>query len=202
MLAMVVVVFTIVALALLAPDQYVERFSTIFRANDLENDVHGAAYSAQGRIKGLLIGLEILLKRPLTGVGMACFGTYNYENYGTWLQAHNLIGQLTGELGLLGVFAFGYLIYLMFSNIKRIRKYLSRKHEENSLNYNIATACMIALCMLFFLGLFGHNLYRFNWYLIASYIAIIAKLEFRSESQHNIKPTEIAESTAQSSDSY
>ncbi len=174
-LSLVIAVITIAVLGAAMPEQYVERFSSIVHYNNLE-DGTGAADSAQGRIRGFLVGMEILLTRPVTGVGIGCFSTYNHEYHGSWLQAHNLIGQLAGELGLLGIFTFAFFIYKVTKNIKFIREYLSLKKRKDALNYQIATACKISYIMLFILGMFGHNLYRFNWYLFAAFTAITARL--------------------------
>ena len=64
-LALIVVIFTVVGAAAVMPDQYVQRFQSIVKYDELD-DGTGAAESAQGRIKGLKVGLEILLRRPLT----------------------------------------------------------------------------------------------------------------------------------------
>jgi O-antigen ligase len=173
--ALVVGVLLIAGIAAVMPEQYVERFASIARY-DVLDDGTGAAHSAQGRIKGLKIGFEILLERPLTGVGIGCFGLYNYQHHGSWLQAHNLPGQLMGELGLLGLLAFGYFVYKLISNIKSVRSKLRTLGRFNDFTYHMVTACAVSVGLLFFMGLFGHNLYRFNWYLIAAFVAIMGRL--------------------------
>ncbi len=173
--ALIVGIVLVIGAAAVMPQQYVDRFSSIASYNDLE-DGTGAAESAQGRIKGLMVGLEILLSRPATGVGIGCFGVYNHEHHGTWLQPHNMVGQLAGELGLLGLIAFGYFIYKLTSNIKFVRSLLRKDNRQQDFNFQMATAAGVAVALLFFLGLFAHNLYRFNWYLIASFVAIMVRL--------------------------
>ncbi len=183
MLSIVAVFFTILVFAAVMPEQYVERFASIARYNELDDET-GASESAQGRIKGLKVGLEILYHRPLTGVGIGCFTVYNHDHHGSWLQPHNLVGQLAGEVGFIGILAFIYFIYKLTSNITFIRRMLKRHGLEDHFNYHIATAAKISLILLFFLGMFAHNLYRFNWYLIASFVAIMTRL---TEQQLNIR---------------
>jgi hypothetical protein len=178
-LAIIGVVGVVIGLAAVMPEQYVERFTSIVHYSELD-DGTGAAESAQGRIKGLKVGFEILLTRPLTGVGIGCFNVYNYEYHGSWLQSHNMLGQLVGELGLLGLIAFGYFIYKLASNVRFIRSTLKRNNMQNDFNFQMATAVMISVALLFFLGLFANNLYRFNWYLVTCFTAIMVKLvEYR-----------------------
>ncbi len=187
-IAIVVAVITIVGLAAVTPDQYMERFTSIADFQNAE-DTTGAADSAQGRIRGLLVGFEILLTKPFTGVGLGCFGIYNYENHGSWLRPHNLLGQLVGEMGFLGLIAFSFFIYKLFSSLKYIKRETMRAGNLSEFNYLISNALTVSFFMLFFLGLFGHNLFRFNWYLFAGFIAIIAKLTEQS-SQNNLQPAD------------
>jgi O-antigen ligase len=173
-LAIIAVVCIVIGLAAVMPEQYVERFTSIIHYSELD-DGTGAAESAQGRIKGLKVGFEILLTRPLTGVGIGCFSVYNHEHHGSWLQPHNMLGQLMGELGLLGLIAFGYFIYKLASNVRFIRSTLRRNDMQKDFNFQMATAVMVSVAVLLFLGLFAHNLYRFNWYLVACFTAIMAR---------------------------
>ncbi len=181
-LMFIIGIIIIIGVAAIMPEQYVERFASIAHYNELE-DGTGAGESAQGRIKGLKVGFEILLHRPVTGVGIGCFSVYNHEHHGSWLQPHNMLGQLVGELGLIGLLAFGYFIYKLASNVRFIRSTLRSHGFERDFNFQAATAVMISVALLFFLGLFAHNLYRFNWYFFASFVAIMARLveqRFRS----------------------
>lgn len=181
--ALIIATAAVISVAAIMPQQYVDRFTTIVRYNDLDDET-GAAYSAQGRIKGLKVGFEILLERPLNGVGIGCFSVYNYEHHGSWLQPHNLVGQLIGELGLIGLLAFGYFVYKLTSNVRLIRSGLRALNLDRGFNFQVTTAVMISVAMLFFLGLFAHNLYRFNWYLLASFTAIMARfVEYRFQSK-------------------
>jgi O-antigen ligase len=161
----------IVALAVM-PEQYSKRLTTIANFNDTSDET-GAAESAQGRIKGLQVGFEILTKRPLAGVGIGCFSIYNHENHGSSLNAHNLLGQLMGELGMLGLAVFAFLTYSMAKHIKYIKARYEERGWQRDVNYYIAMSVKVALISLYFLGIFGHNAYRFNWYIFACFLAIV-----------------------------
>ena len=161
----------VTALAVM-PEQYSQRLTSITNYED-QNDETGAAESARGRIKGLMVGFEILMRRPLAGAGIGCFGIYNMQYHGSGLNAHNLLGQLMGELGMLGLLSFGFMVYMIFKHVKYIRERYREKNWQPDFNYYVAVAVSVSTYALFFLGLFGHNAYRFNWYIFACYLAIV-----------------------------
>lgn len=170
-----------VALAVLAifaaamPGQYQERFLTIFAVG--QEDQFGAGDSAYGRINGLILGFKFLLKNPVTGVGIGNFGWHHHlVAGGDWTSAHNLVGKLVGELGLLGVATFVFFIVRFAQAIKYVKmKYRECRWRPDFVFYT-AEAVKIGLIMLFVQGLFGHNLFRDNWYIFAGYIVVASNL--------------------------
>ena len=185
----VVAVFVIVAVAAVMPDQYKARFMTVFHIEG--KDKTGAAESAQGRINGLIWGLKFLMERPLTGVGIGNFRWAYRMQGGIWLDAHNLIGKLAGELGLPGIIAFVYFLIVYFRSLKLVRlRYLEREWEED-LYWFLLKALHVSMITLLFQGIFGHNLYRYNWYVYACFLVMIVQLENRrivaDEADHQAK---------------
>ena len=164
----------LLALAVM-PEQYSQRLTTILNYDDT-SDESGAAESAQGRIKGIKVGFEILMKRPLAGVGIGCFSIYNHQYHGSSLNPHNLLGQLMGDLGFLGLAAFAFMTYMMAKHVKYIKARYEEKNWPKDVNYHVAQSVKVSLYSLYFLGLFGHNAYRFNWYIFACFLAIAANL--------------------------
>jgi O-antigen ligase len=117
-----------------------------------------------------------MLINPITGVGIGNFGWYHASIGEDWTDAHNLVGKLVGELGLLGVAAFIFFIIRFVQNIKYIRmKYLKSDKPPDFLFY-ITEAIRIGVIMLFVQGMFGHNLYRDNWYLFAAFTVIMVNI--------------------------
>lgn len=162
----------------LMPQQYQNRFLTIFQPELNES----AAASAQGRIVGLKMGLKMFMDRPLLGVGAGNFPTawallYSGEGPRIWMQPHNMLGQLLGELGILGLAAFLFFVYLTFRQILLSRRNL----DTASWLYQSCQAAEISLWLLLASGLFGHNLYRYNWYFLAALIVVINQLSTKSE---------------------
>ena len=123
-----------------------------------------ATESAAGRLEGFYKGLRILEIRPLTGVGPDCFTDVDdrFPNLTKFpgLQPHNMIGQVLGETGLLGGLGFFCFILAIFATSWSI---LIRPPPQSATLQAFALASTMTLFMLLFLGLFGHNGYRYNW---------------------------------------
>jgi len=156
------------------PGQYQDRFSSTI---DLSSG-SASANSAMGRVNGLVKGAKMAIDRPLTGYGIGSYATASATIYsiGDWHEAHSLPGQLLGELGLLGTASFIIWIYLLLKTIGRLVS-ISRLRKER-FYYLTLIGLKIQLFCLFFLGLAGHNLYRYNWYVISALIVVMMKPSF------------------------
>ena len=156
------------------PSQDRERFATIFKIYEKDNT--GAAESAQGRIDGLVKGFVFMTQKPIFGCGIGSFKWENRHQYGIWLDAHNLLGKLMGELGIMGLLTFGFFLYVLFKTIQML-KYLYHKYKwEYNFERALIDAVLYSLIMLLFQGLIGHNLFRFNWYINACFVVIITTI--------------------------
>jgi hypothetical protein len=140
---------------------------------DPEAGPANAATSAYGRVEGLRAGLTMLERYPLTGVGIGNFIPYRVGHLdGVGLLAHNLAGQVLGETGLLGAAAFLVMVGVMFLNGRRIRRLARGSSDEVPLVLSrFAVACEDVLLLLFFEGLFLHNMTRFNWLWVAAFLS-------------------------------
>jgi hypothetical protein len=132
-----------------------------------ESGPANALESAEGRLEGLKAGWQMFSENPLTGVGP---GGNNFMGYrmahldGIRLQAHNLIGELLGELGLLGAIVFiGQIMVIWLMSGKKLRPCVFNEIKGGSDNLFLGSACRQTLLLLLFGGLSGHNLYRINW---------------------------------------
>ncbi len=136
-----------------------------------------AQQSAQGRMGGFKTGLRMFAKKPLTGIGV---GDKNFIAYrtafedGSAHQAHNLAGELLGEMGVLGGFVFLAQIITSWRAAGLTRRRLSRNREE--FLPCLAVACQQALVLLLISGLFGDNLYRTNWLWIGAWSFLGSRL--------------------------
>jgi hypothetical protein len=73
--------------------------------------------SAQGRIQAWGAGLQMLISRPLTGVGYSRFTDYN-----PGLVAHNSYVHSFAELGLLGGACFVGMVFWYFESLRRVAR--------------------------------------------------------------------------------
>jgi len=158
----------LVVIWFLMPEKLQNRFRTIW---DPTAGPANAQTSAQGRIAGLRAGIEIFQRFPVLGVGIGNFVQYRAGFVdGMPLQSHNLYGQVLGEMGLLGALAFLLMIGVTLANSSRIRR-IARGSTSGVLHVllEFAVASRNVVLLLLFDGLFGHNLYRFNWLWLAAF---------------------------------
>ena len=172
---LVVSLLALVIIWTVMPEQYKGRYRTILTATSGEVDE-----SSQGRLNAWKAGMRMFFDRPILGVGAGAFGTAHAMSYSperrSWLKAHNTYVQLLAELGILGTIIFVILIYnVIRQNIKVEKKILSQIKTKDR-NYYLSMAMLTSLGCLFITGIFGHSLYRFNWYFIAALTVVLTNL--------------------------
>lgn len=144
----------------LMPEQYQERFVTTYSYGQNES----ADASARGRIYTLKKGIQMFKMHPLLGVGPGNFKTA-MEQLGesNIASAHNVYGQILGEMGLLGTTAFVILIYqIVHTHNLMIRKSDPADAGRKGFYSLLSVASVQATLLLLFNGLFSGNLYRYN----------------------------------------
>jgi O-antigen ligase len=152
------------------PAEYRQRYLTVgqYAAGAKLDD------SNQLRLQVWTAGWQIFLARPLLGVGAGQFPTgygviYLRGRHFGWMQPHNLLIQVACELGIVGLFAFGYFVSQL---LKAIAAVLREKNEENSaMNYEVGLACGVMFVGVLILSAVSHTLYRPYWYLLAGMVA-------------------------------
>jgi O-antigen ligase len=163
----------LVAFAAVAPLSFVAlpeslqlRFETI-----IDSDVGpaNAKESGEGRWQGLMTGLRQWGNNPLTGIGPGAWRPANR----TKIESHNLYGQLVGETGTLGLFAFAAIVGCFWANLRAIRRVRRDVPEwQNDLLFTLPSAIGLGLFLLLFMGNFGHNLFRFTWLWYGGFLII------------------------------
>jgi len=164
----------IYALAFLAvvwmmmPAEKQERLRTVWQP---DAGPSSAKSSADGRVEGMLAGLEMFRRHPITGAGIGNFVVYRVaELDGVRLQSHSLLGQTLGETGLFGAAAFGLMLVGTFVNCRRTERTAKEyPHPTLAVLARTTSACRMVIVLLLFFGLFGHNLLRFNWLWMAAF---------------------------------
>jgi len=109
------------------PPEYQERYRTLLELREdltSSNLNSSQAESAQGRLIGFEVAMQMFMDRPILGVGCGDFAAawwasdlpYSYHGLKGWHQPHNLPGQLLSELGLLGALSFGFFIFSIMAD--------------------------------------------------------------------------------------
>jgi O-antigen ligase len=163
------VVLGLVGIVLLAglivalPEQYQERYATI-----TQSQLDGSS-SARLQVWGK--GLRMIRDRPLTGVGVDCFGAANAYGYSTgrrsWLESHSLYIQVPAEMGLIGAFAFFSFMFAFLRLNRRTARMLA-DDDDWSFEYALVQGMFAGYVALLFTGIFGHSMMRDTWYLYAA----------------------------------
>jgi O-antigen ligase len=174
------------------PESLQTRFETIVNP---EVGPENARQSGEGRIAGFFTGLELLARSPVSGVGPGAWRPAT----GSSIESHNLYGQLLGELGALGALGFAAILAGFWLNLRRVAA-IRREHPEwaDDLVFQVASAVGTAVLLLLFLGMFGHNLFRFSWLWYGGFLIIarhcveqrVAELEWEATTDPDVVATE------------
>lgn len=153
-------------LFLALPESLQNRFETII---DPSVGPKNAETSANVRRQGLEVGIKLWQDNPAAGVGP-----------GAWLaatrlqlKAHNMYGQLLGELGTLGAVTFAAVLAAVAVNVRRIRA-ACRDDPARGRDFlhGLSGALAMGFFLLLFAGTFGHNLFRYTWVWYAAFLVI------------------------------
>lgn len=148
------------------PGELQTRFETMINP---EVGPKSAQESGQGRLLGLTQGWELLQRFPATGCGPGVWRNAT----GSTIESHSLYGQLMGELGGLGVLAFGAMVTVYIAGLRRLRQHTRFDvTPDGQFLFQLTTALMTAAFLMFMEGLFGHNLLRFNWLWYTGFLVI------------------------------
>jgi O-antigen ligase len=110
--------------------------------------------------------------RPLTGVGVHCFGAANAYTYSTgrpsWLESHSLYVQVPAEMGLIGAFAFFSFMFAFLRLNRRASRQLAGEDDDWDFERALIQGMFAGYVALLFTGIFGHSMMRETWYLYAA----------------------------------
>jgi O-antigen ligase len=150
----------------LLPGDLQNRFVTIV---DPSVGPVNAQKSAEGRLVGLMTGLEMWGRMPLTGCGPGAWK----QGANSKFESHNLYGQVLGEMGCVGAAAFVTILLCFGWNLYQIRK-ITRTHPEWGTYFpaELSRSIGVAILLLLFEGNLGHNLFRHNWLWFGAFLIV------------------------------
>lgn len=139
------------------PDQYKQRFLSIFTLEEAEGN------SSQARLTIIADAFEVFLSKPW-GVGVGAFPSVRTEMFGRHQDTHNLYLELLTNLG-----PWGLIIFLIFivKIIKTNTLIIRAVGKDPSLTF-ISAICKASIAFLLsrlFLGMFGMDTYEIYWWL-------------------------------------
>jgi O-antigen ligase len=152
------------AIGMLAlPGPLQDRFMTLV---DPSRGPANAQESAEGRLTGLTDGWDLFESSPLVGIGPSAFPLATGKGF----NPHNLYGQVLAETGIVGTVAFLAILACFWRNWREGQR-LYRDHPDwpRDLTWHICRATGLAVVLLLFLGMAGHNLYRYIWFWLAAF---------------------------------
>jgi O-antigen ligase len=118
----------------------------------------------------------MLLKGRIFGVGPGCFAMARGYYFHYTLQAHNLYGEIIGELGIPGAIAGFFLLWRVIKNNREILSKLKSADNGNQYLYYATMGIHMSLIVRLFISLASHGLYIFHWYFVAAMSIIISKV--------------------------
>jgi O-antigen ligase len=132
------VVGGVLVFALLAPQSYWDRITTIWGEDEPQVEAQIQSSGAPGHVEYVqqgfstrwrlwLTGLQLMLEHPILGVGASAFAMAEHgqtfekgSGLHGWKGAHNSFTQVGAELGILGLVLFVYLLYRTIRNYRMV----------------------------------------------------------------------------------
>jgi len=157
-------VILILCIPIIAGSKYMDYMNKALGFEILDADL-----SAGARVAGLINGIEMLIKRPILGVGPGCYPVARKAWFSWGLWAHNHYGELMGELGIIGT-----LVWFVFLKSYFMRAWqFIRKEEADSALRNLCLAVLVATIVRLVIGMATHSVYIFFWYMVAGVVVVL-----------------------------
>lgn len=145
-----------------AGQDYISRMSTI-------TDGISASRSSKARYWGLRHGITMMIKRPILGVGIGCYADAREQYFRYRFWAHNMYGEVIGELGLASLAWFAW-IYMIFKRSLLLKRSLSIENNDYDYYNNLINGLQISMFVRLVVGNFSHGAFIWFWFLMAALV--------------------------------
>lgn len=184
--AVVLAAMLLITTWFLLPEDSQNRLRTLWNP---EAGPASAQLSAEGRIAGLNAGLAMYSAYPVLGVGVGNFGAYRRVHVdGDYHEAHNLLGQVLGEVGTLGLLTFAFIVGAILANCAKTRRLSYKGGQTAAVLADFAVACRNTTLILLFLGLGSHNMMRYTWLWTAAFALVALWLSQELKKKGHLQP--------------
>lgn len=140
----------------------------IHHISTMQQGIHGSR-STTDRYLGLVNGISMMIKRPILGVGVGNYAEARKMYFHYYFYAHNLYGELFGELGLASI-AWFYWIYVVFRRTKYLKKRLEPSSDDYRSYYYLLNGIQLGIVVRLILGNFTHGWYIWFWFMMAALV--------------------------------
>ncbi len=141
------------------------------------------SFNTEGRLIRIVHGIEMVRAGNLLGVGPGCYILASGKMFGHTMDAHNIYGEVIGDLGIPGTIFWALLIWSIYRSLIGSKRSFAASTEEGDRRFaHILNGILISLSARLFVSLGSHGLYIYYWYVIA--VLAAASWEFRPEAQH------------------
>jgi len=186
----VIAVASILAATPFMPASFWARMQSMF---DEKQDKQHFSGSSEARRIVMQEGIATFIERPFTGVGAGQFKNYNPAGRKErWRETHNALIQVAAETGVLGLFAFSFLILRAAVAAVATRRMLSgprkrgqpRPHplasvlseRDRAMLYNQTVAMTAGLIGWFTCSMFSSVAYNWTFYYVLALIVAAREL--------------------------
>ena len=162
------------------PSEYVSRMLTITDLFTDSGPTHSHDASFRGRTSELMVGWLMFVDHPILGVGLDNYPAH-YQEYSRRVgldprleerAAHNLYIEYAAELGLLGLAAFGLILWGAFNSISRA--YRSFKIDGMKTEADMVISFGVSLSGYLMAAMFISDAFpRFMWLLIGISLSLL-----------------------------
>jgi len=161
-----------VILMITVPQQYTERFESIFTGEEKEGN------SSDTRVQIILDAYEIFKEYPL-GIGVGAFPAVRMEMFERFQDTHNLYLEVLTNIGFIGLLVFLAFVYQMLKvlriNVERLEN-CEVKGDDELFIIALCNATYAYICARLVLGAFGMDMYEIYWWLALGFCLGSARL--------------------------
>jgi hypothetical protein len=165
----------LIALAPLIPEQYFERFESIYTGKEAEGN------SSNTRMIIMTDAIKIYAKYPL-GIGIQAFSSVRIDMFGRFQNIHMLYLEVLTNIG-----PIGFIVFCLFIlRLMRLNRYNIRRTtilDKNQSNFGeiiflnmLSKAVLAYLILRLVFGLFAMDLYEPHWWLLLGLVLAVNKL--------------------------